>query len=677
MREFLTNVAGAVHAVWLILVALFVIWPGISGAQSDALMGQFNRFKALWQQGKYAEAIPFAKRALELSEEEFGPDDPNTATFANTLARAYLDLGRYGEAEPLLKRSLAIREKALGPEHPDAATSLYSLPRLYDGQGRHGKALAEIRRATTIHAGRAARGGESKSSAGFAGQASVGFVFRDHVAIASRYAKEKPEERSELLAETFRVAQLARATSTAATVSRMGARFAAGSDALAEIVRRRQDTLERWRRLDAALFGAVSTAPEERDATAEENLRHQLADLDRRLAELDGKLADEFPEYSELANPRPIELADARALLGADEALVSYLASGGESYVWVVRRDQTGFSTIEISAEDLWDAVAELRSGLSRVEVLEDLPAFDTQLAHELYTKLLGPSEPFLGGVRHVFVVPDGALQSLPLGVLVSEEPQGEFEDLTEYSQTQWLARKYAVTVLPSVSSLRALHLFPARTRAAKPFIGYGDPLLDGGPGGGFEVAGLFARGGGVADVSKVRRLARLPETSEELEAMATALGAGTEMVHLGEEAREPLVRGNQSLADYRVVAFATHGLLAGDFEGIAEPALVLTPPKEASEEDDGLLVASEIAQLKLNADWVVLSAGNTAAADGTPGAEGLPGLAKAFFYAGSRALLVSHWPVETTSAQRLTTGAFRMIRTLAVRRPCAEQNWH
>ena len=101
--------------------------------------------------------------------------------------------------------------------------------------------------------------------------------------------------------------------------------------------------------------------------------------------------------------------------------------------------------------------------------------------------------------------------------------------------------------------------------------------------------------------------------------------------MHLGEEARESLVRENKGLADSSVVAFATHGLMAGEFEGVAEPALVLTPPAGASEEDDGLLVASEIAQLKLNADWVVLSACNTAPPDGTPGAEGLSGLAKAF----------------------------------------------
>ena len=109
-------------------------------------------------------------------------------------------------------------------------------------------------------------------------------------------------------------------------------------------------------------------------------------------------------------------------------------------------------------------------------------------------------------------------------------------------------------------------------------------------------------------------------------------------------------------LADRKVIAFATHGLVAGDLTGLAEPALVLTPPEEGTELDDGLLTASEVAQLKLDADWVILSACNTASPDGTPGAEGLSGLAKAFFYAGTRTLLVSHWPVASDAAVKITT---------------------
>ena len=109
------------------------------------------------------------------------------------------------------------------------------------------------------------------------------------------------------------------------------------------------------------------------------------------------------------------------------------------------------------------------------------------------------------------------------------------------------------------------------------------------------------------------------------------------------------------------MVYFATHGLIAGDVKGLGEPSLALSIPANPTEIDDGLLTSSEVAQLKLNADWVVLSACNTVAGD-KPGAEALSGLARAFFYAGTRALLVSHWAVDTEAALRLTTSTFDII---------------
>ena len=113
-------------------------------------------------------------------------------------------------------------------------------------------------------------------------------------------------------------------------------------------------------------------------------------------------------------------------------------------------------------------------------------------------------------------------------------------------------------------------------------------------------------------------------------------------------------------LADYRIVYFATHGLVAGDVKGVAEPSLSL--PSQPSDLDDGLLTASEVAQLKLNADWVVLSACNTIAGD-KPGAEALSGLARSFFYPGARALRVTHWAVDSEAATRLTTATFDRLK--------------
>lgn len=109
-----------------------------------------------------------------------------------------------------------------------------------------------------------------------------------------------------------------------------------------------------------------------------------------------------------------------------------------------------------------------------------------------------------------------------------------------------------------------------------------------------------------------------------------------------------PIGHTTSSIAD-------THGLLPGEFDGLSEPGLVFTPPKNATEADDGLLTASEISQLDLDADWVLLSACNTAAGE-TAGAEGLAGLAKSFFYAGARSLLASHWPVRDDLAAILSS---------------------
>jgi CHAT domain-containing protein len=171
-----------------------------------------------------------------------------------------------------------------------------------------------------------------------------------------------------------------------------------------------------------------------------------------------------------------------------------------------------------------------------------------------------------------------------------------------------------------------------------------------------------FWKGDGVDRSRLAEALPPLPDTADELKAVAADLGAPLSDIHLGRDASETMVK-RMPLADYRVVYFATHGLVAGDVKGLAEPSLALSLPKQPSELDDGLLTASEIAQLKLNADWVVLSACNTVAGD-KPGAEALSGLARSFFYAGARALLVSHWALASDAATRLTTSTFNLLKS-------------
>jgi CHAT domain-containing protein len=160
------------------------------------------------------------------------------------------------------------------------------------------------------------------------------------------------------------------------------------------------------------------------------------------------------------------------------------------------------------------------------------------------------------------------------------------------------------------------------------------------------------------ADATEIGNLPALPETADELRAIAKMLDAPADDLLLGPRATMTALR-RMPLDRYRIIDFATHGLLSGDVENLTEPALVLTPPDKPTPGDDGLLRASDIAAFRLNADWVVLSACNTAAGDGTPDADGWSDLTRAFFYAGARSLLVSHWPIWSKATARLITGVF------------------
>ena len=434
----------------------------------------------------------------------------------------------------------------------------------------------------------------------------------------------------------------------------------------------------------------------------------------------------QFPEYAALASPRPLTAEDVQRLLGADEALVFWLVGEKETYVFALTRDGFEWRTIPVSGEALAPKVAAfrrgldvdaLRRGLQRVECTQSeaekrglsraecgyvvakeceeaslrglaredcKPAngtpglFDLGLAHELYGTLIGPVEALIRDKRHLIIVPSGPLTALPFHLLVTEKPAVAVpqvktpRDLAAYRDTAWLLRRHAISMLPSVATLKALRVFARKGQGGKPLIGFGDPVFDADEE--REPAAQertvvatrsytdFWQGAGADRIMLSRALQRLPETAAELKAVAQNLGAPSSSIHLRQDASETTVK-RSAMSEYRVVYFATHGLVAGEVKGLAEPSLALTLPKQPSETDDGLLTASEVAQLKLNADWVVLSACNTIAGD-KPGAEALSGLARAFFYAGARALLVSHWAVESNAAMRLTTSTFDVMKS-------------
>jgi CHAT domain-containing protein len=554
------------------------------------------------------------------------------------------------------------------------------------------------------------------------------------VKVVHRLASDGRSADTSLAREMFQTAQWASASEAAASLSQMAARGAKGDPALAALVRDRQDLVGEWQKRDQARSAAVSQAPDKRDRAAEGANVARLAAIDARIGEIDNRLAADFPDYAALARPRPLGVEQVQAELRADEALVLFLdtperkPTPEETFIWVVTKTDMRWVKSGLGTKGLTERVAALRCGLDHtlwdaglasesaktckaalqaspaVEVIAGKPAqvlpFDLARAHELYKELLGPVENLIKG-KHLLIVPAGPLTSLPLNVLVTRPPRTAIPDkLAGYRKVAWLGARQPISVLPSVASLKTLRQFAKASRATKPYLGVGNPLLDGPqdhpqwaahykeqaqaanakqqcpkpsapsiasaaarPSAGF--ATLFR--GGQADIEEVRRWTPLPETADELCEVARRLVVPDSEVLLGSRATEAALKDMSEkgrLTDYAILHFATHGALTGQVQDLGEPGLVLTPPPRgtsdprALERDDGFLTASEIATLKLDADWVILSACNTAGASGET-AEPLSGMARAFFYAGARALLVSHWEVGSDAAVKLTTRAF------------------
>ena len=581
-----------------------------------------------------------------------GRDHPDVARSLNNLGDLYQRQSRFGEAEPLLKRALAIREQAVGSDHPDTATSVNNLASLYQAEGRTADALPLIER--MIARGRAQLG----------------------IALAVLFDAQRQQimPTEQALDEALDVIQRGTQSSAASAVNKLAVRIAAGNDRLAELVRRDQDLASEAETLDKAVVAALSKQGQ-RDGAAAQRGRERLAAIAAERASLQKTFAAEFPDYSALSNPLPLKAREIQSLLAGDEAMVLFALAENESYALALTRDGFDWKRIPLGADAMSQKVSAFRGGLDISQASDasgKSKLFDLALANDLYVALFGQVEAIVKDKRSLLVAPSGALTALPFHLLVTEKPAAAIpEKLEGYREAAWLLKRQAISVLPSVASLKALRGFARRDQAVKPMTGFGDPLFNPAEGGGDKRTASrsltsvaytdFWRGAGVDRKMLAAALSQLPDTADELNAVAKDLGVSKSDIHLGADASETTVK-RTPLADYRVVYFATHGLVAGDVKGIAEPSLALSIPKEPSALDDGLLTASEVAQLKLNADFVVLSACNTIAGD-RPGAEALSGLARSFFYAGARALLVTHWAVASEAATRLTISTFDRLK--------------
>lgn len=605
----------------------------LHGAGSSEAAHQLNNLAALYQrQQRYAEAEPLFKRSLAIREKTLGPAHPDVAQSLNNLATHYEKQHRHGDseplfrralaiyekvggpehpavatvlnnlgqvakvqdqfakAEPLIKRSLAIREKLLGSDHPDVARSLNNLAELYDGRRTRDaeklfeRALAVRERAVGPDHPDTAR--SLNNLAAF--YAETGYPEKALPLALRLIASGRGElravlpvladaERNQLIATEQAVDAMLHAiqrgaqSSAASAVNKLAVRLAAGSDRLAELVRRDQDLSAEAEALDKALVAAVSKERSKRDVAAEQRTRARLVAISSEHSTLQKTLSTEFPEYAALSNPLPLTVKEIQSLLSGDEAMLLLTTTIKESYVIAITRERFDWKPIPRATEGLSQEVADFRKGLNIADLGDATGKsglFDLGRAHQLYKTLLGPVEVLVKDKRSLLIVPSGPLTALPFQLLVTEQPAAAIpEKLDGYREAAWLIKRHAVSVLPSVASLKSLRAFARRDHGIKPMTGFGDPLFDPAQSSGDKRAAIksaarslasgaytdFWRGAGVDRIRLAQALPQLPDTADELIAVAKNLGVAAADIHLGGDASETNVK-RVPLSDYSIV---------------------------------------------------------------------------------------------------------------------------
>lgn len=651
------------------------------GAETSLRLANLYKQMALLEmlQENWARALTWHEtraRLIDAMGKERGSVGKRYAEYAYALLR----LGRTAEAIDMLRKLVSTRDKLYDEN------SLY----FWEGKAFLGIALAAaqerdealaILKAAMPRILDIAKGERSSADAGALRTARLNWLLDGYLSLLSDYADGKlPGDRAAAMDEAFRMADLARGSTVQRALAASASRVSIGDPVLAGLARREQALQHEIGTLAENIGDLLARGRAGEQDGIVADMRATLAALRREHDATLSELERRFPDYAALLNPKPVGIAAIRNLLGPEEALVSVYAGSDRTLVWAIpSQGDPKFQIVPVARTEL-DAKADtLLGSMNPGGNIGRLPDFRFEPAYELFVKLFADVEPGWRNAKELVVVPHGRLAQLPFGALTTAPfPTAAAKaDRAEMADAPWLIKRTAISQLPTASSLPLLRAHNRARRGERPFIGFGDPLFaaESGPRRSDAARGMpMRRSPPVAAEAKPRAthaegdaeqridfklLPPLPETALEIEEIAQLLAANpTRDVYLQTRASEAQVK-KADLSPYRVVMFATHGLMGGEMPGLYQPALALSNPALSGDGGDGMLTMEEILGLKLRADWVVLSACNTAAAGGQS-SESVSGLGRAFFFAGAQSLLVTHWAVETESARLLTTDIFR-----------------
>lgn len=643
--------------------------PELVFLSTNALVG------LLLKTSQLDEAYRRASRNLDRARERLGPRHADVGRYAVMLARVVEARGDTERAAALFAEGTAILIDTLGEDHPETIDALGLQARLLSESPATGsEALAVYRRAMDAAIRTGTRGAIDPQAAR---------ILRSNEPLFADYLDQLHAVTGgttpEAAAAAFEAMQWAMTSEASLAVARIAAQRASGSDAVAAL-ETQQARLTADRTATAAAYAALATVPGS-DATVRSRMTTRLAALDGELARVGAQIAAADPAYFDLSRARVAPLGDVQRALAPGEAILLALTKAGGGHVMLIRPDRVLWQRqAALDSQLVGPQVASLRT-TAQEDVLYDENNFDHAASARLHDAVIAPVAAGLEGVTRLYVRADGALGGLPFALLASGGERGE---------PVWLADRFALETLPS---LTAFVLERAGARGARKPVGaratamagIGAPVLKGSgeaPVRGSRglaipaYAAAFAASHSLdaamqgsspfplADPDFLLSLEPLPGAASELEQIGRMFSADSTELLLGPRAVEADVRAAARISDAELVVFATHGLLAREtLQG--EPGLVLTPPplSRRSMLDDGFLGASEVAQMRLAARLVVLSACNTGTTDGRGAAGGLSGLARAFMTAGARQVVASHWQVSDAATAALMTELTRLVQ--------------
>ena len=439
-------------------------------------------------QERFNKAAQLFKRTLDIYEKKLGPNHPKIGTGLSNLGTTYKAQGRYEEAEKLYKRNLKIKEKALGLEHSEIAVSLHHIADLYFAQNRWEQASENWQRAAGIITQRTYRDGQiGKKLTGKKVSDVTQYKSIFWGLLKSVYRENRKSSQTD--DEMFQIAQWAKGSKAAASLSQMAARGATGNSELAKLVRERQDLLTEWqdRELAQNLIGLLSVEKKKEFQQEAKDNGLRLKATDKRIADIDAVLEADFPDYSAVTQPKPLSVEETQKLLGEKEAVVLFLDTPKwktvpeETFIWVVTKDKSRWVRSALGTKALTDKVKKLRVGLDEFASRNDrgftatttgtkvqgLP-FDLSDASELYQALFGKIEDLIADKTHLIIAPSGPLTALPFQVLVTKKPNVALPDFKGYAKADWLIKRQALTIMPSVASLKALRKHSRKGRQGK-----------------------------------------------------------------------------------------------------------------------------------------------------------------------------------------------------------------